>query len=282
LQDDSHFEWDDPDNYAGSEPEEILSEQRDPVIDAAKEKLRSFFDKDRASVFYQRQLQVIFEAEYFHWITARALNELVKEQVIAGSAEVLPGVGSITIYRARSHRFWKRQAREIIDIVARFSASDFTHAVGAHGELMFDAALPTAGFLPTARKVRSYRGKSWTLTGHDLDRIYERDGVSYGTEIKNTLDYIPKDELYQKIEMCKFLGIRPLFIVRMAPKNYIYDVMQAGGFTLIFKYQLYPLGERAFAEKVRSTLRLPIGCPTRIEDGTCKRFLDWHIKNLAR
>ena len=83
-----------------------------------------------------------------------------------------------------------------------------------------------------------------------------------------------------KVAMCEFLGLRPLFIVRMAPKNYVNEVQEAGGFTLIFKYQLYPFGQRVFANKVMDMLRLPIGCPDRIADGTCQRFLQWHSKHL--
>ena len=65
-------------------------------------------------------------------------------------------------------------------LVAQFSTPAFTAGLGAQGELMFDAALPTVGFLPTARKVRSYSGKEWTETEHNLDRVFERDGIAYG------------------------------------------------------------------------------------------------------
>ena len=95
--------------------------------------------------------------------------------------------------------------------------------------MLFEAALAGAEFKPVARKVRAYAGKTWTDTGHDLDRVFERDGIAYGAEIKNTLPYIPRYELEVKMKMCKHLGLRPLFIVRMAPKNYINDVQVAGG-----------------------------------------------------
>src|SRR5262250_616192 len=122
----------------------------------------------------------------------------------------------------------------------RFSDESFTDGLGAQGELMFEAALGSAGFRALGRKVRSYGGKNWTATGHDLDCVFERDGIEYGAEIKNTLPYIPRNELRVKLVMCKVLGLRPLFIVRMAPKTYINEVRLEGGFTLVFQYQLYP------------------------------------------
>jgi hypothetical protein len=235
MPDDFYLERDDAE---AEEPERW----DDPVVDDAKDELRRFFARNPEKVFYQRQLQVIFERTFFHWITARALAELAEEKSIASDVLPFAPTGSITIYRATTHRYWKRQAEEIKRIVARFSDDSFTQALGNHGELMFEAALPTADFIPKGKKVRSYKGKEWTETRHDLDRIFERDGIAYGAEVKNTLGYISREELRVKIRMCAHLGIRPLFIVRMAPKSYIHEVHQAGGYTLVFKYHLYPFG----------------------------------------
>ena len=120
-----------------------------------------------------------------------------------------------------------------------------------------------------------------TRTDHNLDRIYVRDGIAYGTEIKNTLPYIPADELATKILLCQFLDLKPLFIVRFAPKSYIEDTRREGGFTLVFKYQLYPFGYAELAKRVRSALNLPVDCPRMISDGTIQRLLNWHLKEHA-
>jgi hypothetical protein len=274
-------DWDDPD-FEPDVLELIDSRPRDRAIDEAKKDLEIFFKANENSVFYQRQIQVIFEDKYFHWITAYSLSELSQEGKIASDVLTLAGTGKITIYRRKGHRYWRRQADEIITSVSRFSDPAFTAALGAHRELMFDAALPRAGFMPTGGNVRSYAGKTWSETGHDFDRIFERDGIAYGTEIKNTLSYIDRAELAVKLRMCSYLELRPLFIVRMAPKSYIHAVEQQGGFTLIFKYQLYPFGQKAFADLVKSTLKLWTDSPARIADGTIKRFLKWHLGTLPR
>lgn len=142
---------------------------------------------------------------------------------------------------------------------------------------MFDAALPTKGFMPKARKVQTWRDRQWDETDHDLDRVFERDGIAYGTEIKNRLDYIERDELEVKLRMCEHLELTPLFIVRMAPKSYIEQVRQAGGYTLLVEWQLYPFGAMELAQHVRGELLLPADCPARIADGTVQRFLKWHL-----
>lgn len=273
-------------DFDPEEPEEADERPRDSYLDRAKEKLKTFFGSHPESVYYQRQLLVMFEDEFFHWITTRALSELVNEGQISSESEPLPGgetpSGFITLYRAKSYRYWKRDAGEIAKLVSEFSNPAFTHALGVHGELMFDAALPTVGFMPMGRKVRSHKGVSWTETKHDLDRVFERDGIPYGIEIKNTLGYIDKEELDVKLRMCKTLSLRPLFVMRMAPKNYIELIRAAGGFSLIFKFQLYPFGQKAFADEVRKRLKLPTDSPTRIADGTVQRLLKWHLQTLLK
>jgi hypothetical protein len=260
--------------------------ERDTYVDRAKEELVAFFNLRPESVFYQRQLVVMFEDEYFHWITARALSELVGEGQISSEKEPLTGgetpSGFITLYRANGYRYWKRDADEIVKLVSQFSDQAFTKGLGLQGEAMFDAALPTVGFLPKGREVTSYNGKEWTETKHDLDRVFERDGIAYGTEIKNTLGYIEKVELNMKIKMCQKLGLRPLFIMRGSPKSYNNLIREVGGFALIFKFQLYPYGQKAFADEVRKRLELPTDCPARIADGTVQRFLKWHLGTLKK
>jgi hypothetical protein len=214
--DDYPFDEPEPEPYDYGPPPDPEEEvpPRDNFVDQAKEALRQFFVQRPESVFYQRQLQVIFEKSYFHWVTVRALSELVADGAIAAEPLPFPGseksAGSIVFYRATTCRYWKRKADEVLKLVSRYSDSSFTSALGAHGETLFDAALPTVGFLPTGWKARSYRGTEWKETKHDLDRIFERDGIAYGTEVKNTLGYIEKKELEIKVRMSKHLGLRPL------------------------------------------------------------------------
>jgi len=103
--------------------------------------------------------------------------------------------------------------------------------------------------------------------------------VLYGVEVKNALSYVDRVELLAKIEMCKFLSLRPLFIMRMAPTNYIELVRTAGGFTLVFEWQLYPYGQEQLAYRVKERLGLKVDCPQGIADGTMQRLLNWHLKH---
>ena len=115
---------------------------------------------------------------------------------------------------------------------------------------------------------------------HNLDFILERDKKFYGVEVKNTLGYLDKDEFYLKIELCEQLGIVPLFVTRMLPKNWVFDLIKAGGYALIIKYQLYPPYFSELVKTIRDSLGLPVDCPQSIWDGTIQRFINWHKKHV--
>jgi len=269
--------WDDPEDDAG-----VTEYTRDEKIDDARASILDFFSDNQGKVFYERQLTVIFERSYFHWITVKALLELtVGGSINSQMLELMPRV-PIRLFWAKGNRYWKRQAERVIKLVRLYSETTIAHAIGFQGELLVDAALPVAGFTPIDRNVRSFRNKAWVTTGHDLDRIVERDGVYYGVEIKNTLPYIPRDEFQLKLAMCKHLGLTPLFISRMAPKNYSHDIIQRGGISWILGTQFYPFGYQELAETIKNQLQLPVACPARIEDGAIARLLKalaWHARN---
>jgi hypothetical protein len=269
--DDAPDEWPEPDfDNAKVEP------RHDPKVGQAADKLLTFIESNPTEVFYEMQLEVLFEDDYFHWITTKALAQLRDSRKIGSSIQGLKGVGRIRFYFHIKNRYWKRKAVEIRKLVEQFSDPLFTSALGNQGEMLVDAGLPSVGFLPRAGNVTAFAGVQWTGTKHNLDRVFEKDGVLYGTEIKDRLSYISQSEFYTKLKMCETLGLRPLFIARMMPRSYVYELFKKGGFALLMKFQFYPFGSESFAETVRRRLTLPVDCPKRLEDGTLHRLLNYH------
>jgi hypothetical protein len=138
------------------------------------------------------------------------------------------------------------------------------------------------GFRIIASKVREVEGMRWTKSNHDLDRLIMRDGVRYGVEIKNQLGYIEQTEFQTKLEMCRHLLVRPMFIARMMPKNHNIQVIRAGGFVLLLKNQHYPLMADDLAKRVRDSLNLPALSISELPDTTLRRFENWHQGTLTR
>jgi hypothetical protein len=187
---------------------------------------------------------------------------------------------SVKLIWHKGYRFYKRSAGQLVTLVEEYSEPNIGAALGLHGETMVLEGFARTQFVMASRNTREYQGKVWVDTDHNLDFIFERDGIAYGIEVKNTLGYMERDEFLLKVKLSEWLGIKPVFVCRMLPRSWIYDLNKSGGFALILKYQLYPWTHRELARRVRDTLSLPVDAPRYLAEGTMNRFLQWHGKNL--
>lgn len=231
-------------------------------------------------MFFSRQIEVRHEDVYFHWITNRALRELRDTGVIHGETRPLSSGGSINLLWHRSYRFYRRSAARLLALVEEYADPNIGGVVGLHGEFMVLEGFARSEFVMRGRSTRGFAGKTWTETDHNLDFIFERDGQAYGIEVKNTLGYMEYEEFQTKVRLCQFLGIRPVFVARMLPRTWMNELITAGGFGLILKYQLYPWSHKELARRVAGELGLPVDAPRALNEGTMQRFLAWHRKNL--
>jgi hypothetical protein len=270
----------DDDVYESDPPEEEEAKRpRDRQIDVAKEIIMERYLGGGTDVYYARQIEIWLEKEFFHWITKRALNELAASKQVGFTAEQLQHHKAHFYYPSR-HRYPRRQIRETIGLIASFSEPTFTRAVGHYGEMLVESGFARTQFRILQQKVRAVDHRQWKETNHDLDFLIERDGIRYGVEVKNQLGYIDQTEFQIKLRMCAFWGIRPMFITRVMPKNYIYEVVQAGGFSMLTDNQNYPLLADALARQVREKLRLPVGVIQRFPETALVRFERWHQGTL--
>jgi len=247
---------------------------------AAEDRLATVFEKEEKRVFYSRQLEIMLEKDFYHWITNRALHRLLARRVILSEKRKLGGVGEINLYWSKDFRYYRRAARGVVDLVEEYADPRIAGALGIHAELMVLEGFAKGQFVLKGRNCRAFGDRSWSASEHDLDFIIERDGVAYGVEVKNTLGYMDYAELKTKIEMCKELDIKPMFVVRMLPSNWINEVLEVGGFVLVLKYQLYPLAHKELARRVAESLGLPVDSPRALEAGTMERFFKWHERGV--
>ena len=131
------------DDYPPEEPER----PPDPAVAAAAERLRAFLEDQPRRLFYSTQIETSLERDFFHWITGKALIELAESQEIQRSSEEVQRK-QVNFYANRRHRYWRREQREMIELLERILDPEFAQAVGRHGELMFDAAPGRPGFAP--------------------------------------------------------------------------------------------------------------------------------------
>lgn len=259
--------------------EEEEERPADPKEDEAAAQLEKFFKVNKEAVYFSRQLEVIHEDRWFHWITNRALSRLIDEGLVKSQERALANGGKIILLWNRGHRYYKRDAARLLGLVDEYANPNIGSAIGLNAELLVLEGFAKSEFVTRGRNTKSFRGKEWTITGHDLDFIFERDGVAYGVEVKNKLGYMDYNELKAKVALCRYLGLRPLMVARMLPKAWIKEVIDAGGFALIMKWQLYPYTHKELARRVKADLGLPVDAPKALEDGTMARFAKWHREN---
>jgi len=266
-----------PSNDLLGTAEEETPERSDESVVAA---LSELFDQERQRVRFSRQLEVIHENRWFHWITNRALRTLIDDGLLVTEVRALGTGGAIHLMWHRSYRYPKREAARVVALVEEYANPNIGASLGLQGEMLTLEGFARNQFVLHGREVRAFGDVEWTETAHDLDFIFERDGQAYGVEVKNTLGYMDQRELRVKVRMCDHLGIRPVFVVRMMPKTWIYEVKNAGGFVLVLKWQLYPWTHRELARRVNSELDLPVDSPRVLQAGTTQRFMNWHAQNL--
>lgn len=269
------FFQDDDGEGVGEPEEEFIHWPRDPQLDPAKQALMEWFNSHPDEIFYGRQIEVILEKRYFHWITHKALKELTQEGSIMSERRKTDKGNVIRLYWSKRRRYSRRAARRLAQEVDEHSDTDLTRAIGHHAENLFGFAAARAGLRIVAQNARSHGGRTWPDTEHELDWIFERDGVGWGVEIKNTWAYIDRPEMYAKMDMCDYLGLRPLFIMRWAPKSYINVMRERNGFGLLYEDQYFPPGHTAVVENLKG-LHLPVNVVTAIVPGVFERFIHWH------
>lgn len=247
----------------------------------ARSRLLAHFIDHPTTVFYSRQLEVLFEDEFFHWVTNRALRGLIKEGHVLSEARRLDIGSEIKLVWIKSFRFYKRAATEVFELVNQYTSSATDGTLGMQGEHLVLAAFARNQYVLISEEASAYKGVQWTESGHDLDFLFEKDGVGYGVEVKNTLGYLDVDEFITKIRMCRHIGVKPVFAVRMLPRTWAQALVRAGGYAMIMKYQFYPWTHQGLSGDIRNKLMLPVDTPKRIEDGTMKRFESW-VLNPSR
>ena len=77
-----------------------------------------------------------------------------------------------------------------------------------------------------------------------------------GVEVKNTLGIMDPSEIDTKIDICEHLGIVPVFAVRWN-KPYIECIRCQGGFSWLFKTQIFPFGYERLTRDLFKKLSVP-------------------------
>lgn len=247
----------------------------DPRTQRAKEIILQRLKDQPERVYFQRQLEVIHEKSFFHWVTDRAIRELSGEGKIAIHWYPISVGGhrdKLKMITLRTNRYFKTEAKAIASLVEEYSAAEVTRDMGYWCQELFKVAYARHDFKLLAEDVNEFEGKKWEKSGKDLDFIVEKNGKRFGCEVKNTLGYIEKAEMEEKLEMCHFFGVVPIFILRYSPTVWNNEIFEKKGLVQIFETQVFSPGRSVLVNRIKDELEMPVLVSKAIPDSIMNRL----------
>jgi len=232
---------------------------------------------------HESAIQVFLEENYTPTQVRTGLKNLENKQILGSRRIQIEGVGRAKFFFLKL--FEKGEIPKKIDKkigrsaywIRRYSDVKVVKMIGDHLQDLVKAELRAQKFQIIGEKnVKEFEGKKWSQSPHSLDLVvkHEKKELALGLEIKNTLYPTPKSEVSTKIEMCKCLGIVPIFAARWLEmhRSLIND---SGGFLWQFKKQLYPRGQEKFVEAIRRRFKLPVEVGGNLPPFAIKDFENW-------
>ena len=238
-------------------------------VEFKKRIIKLFFDssnRPKKTPRHESSIQIMLETKYSASQVKNALNNLEELKILQSLKYDIGDVGTAKFYfpsklpikfvekniikKIKNMRYW----------ISRYSDVKTTKMVGEHLHYLVKNELRANGFdILQEKQARSYRGKEWLRTKHTLDIIAEHKikKIAVGVEIKNMLSQTPKSEIVTKIEMCKVLGVYPIFACRWQEIHR--DIIQEGGGLLWqFKEQIYPFGQEILVSELQKRFEFPV------------------------
>ena len=265
---------------------------KDNFVKSTVNWLKTFFNDHKEEVYYIREIQTLLERENisqlssdktfkpYHWTASKAIELLIVEKYLKYEYKSLKHSSPAKFVFHKSNRYVERKIKVKIDIINKFSDPKVTKIYGDHAEHLFQLAFFQRKFSFIDKHFNKYKDKKWERSNHNLDFGIEKDGISYGCEVKNTLGYIDRDELEIKLKLCEYLGLVPLFIMRHSPYSYNSLISSYNGFFLIFETQIYSPAQAGLVKDITSNTLLPVMVSSCIPDGIIDRFENWHNKQI--
>jgi hypothetical protein len=110
--------------------EPAVERETDEYEISARNILEEFFEKNSSGVFFGNQLAVQNEDRFFHWITYRAIADLIEGGLIHTERPKMAIGSEIKLVWHRKHRYYKRDAKRVIDLVDEYGSPKYMRGDG--------------------------------------------------------------------------------------------------------------------------------------------------------
>ncbi len=215
-------------------------------------------------------------------MTGKAVNEFIVDNFLKSEQRSFGRNMHVIFVFRRNLRYFSSQMKRKIRIIEKFSDDELNDGVGKYAEILFRHMFEKNQFTIVGKGVNIFKRKKWRRSDKNLDFIIAKDGFNYGVEIKNTFDYMPWEEFGEKLEMCKFLGLLPVFPLRCPSEQQFRMMKEVNGLALKFKTRIFPPGNQMLVTEIWNHFRLPINIWDGILNSVESVFLSYHHHNIKR
>ena len=253
------------------------------TVEVAKRRVLDLLS--RRVVLHKAEAMIALENEFFQWVTGQAIDELRRDGKLGQQRRRAPGTRQKPVFiyiKGTLSKALRARIRRKVKLLERYVASSSN--AGHYAEDLFQNELKKRGnFVFVCKETSYFGGKEWTRSKHDLDFVMSKEGIFYGVEVKNVLQYVNlSDELTIKLDMCKYLGLVPFFIIRMLPIIWVRKIGSYGGVALLFKRWVFPPAERKLVEECAKEFNLPMSYWHALPATVVERAVKLHDRTKKR
>ena len=242
-------------------------------IKKAKEAILKLFYEEGLLVAYDRELRYRLETQFPHDYIGEAIRQLKESGELKPTN--VPGRKGAADMPNSFYRLSASNYLELLPIMRKkldlsIFITGVSREMGRHAELAWWRAFKRNGYevYPSSEQdyggaVNEYKGRKASIN-HDIDFIASKDGVDYGIEVKNGLNY--PDDLYWKFTVAAELNTIPLIIARWLNPAQIPLIEELGGKYLVYKEAIYSTAYKTIIEEIRTLMKLPVEARDEIDD----------------
>ncbi len=215
-------------------------------------------------VAYLREMQINMEDECSHDKTYHILDDMVSKGKLNDKMMWGNRWFYITNLDWNSVEKIADEKRKLVEFYSNYKREFEMKGVryNDYAEYLVEQAMILAGYTIVAKDSYYFNGKVYRRSlgpgrPADLDfiaKLHDKD-IFVGIQVKNTLDYPRNESVFQLIEICRELNLRPVFVARKPhPMSFDY-LRRQGGYVVEFKqYFLCPPFPQEIFNKIRDMI----------------------------
>lgn len=216
-------------------------------------------------VVYRNEFRYRLEKDYYHSVTDYAVKRLEEGKAYNEGLRLvrtgLPGRKS-TVRRTPNvfYRSVETDYSSLLPIMKKklelsTFISELSSSAGFHAQYLWRDAFTDLGFSIEKEDAKEFEGAKATIGG-DIDFIARKDGLCFGVEVKNGLEY-PSD-LAKKVQIAIELKTIPVMVVRRVTWDAYGNLKKYGVLTKIYETSIMPKSYEPIVNECERVLGIPL------------------------